>query len=172
MRAYRTFQALVLAGLGFFILERVWSGQVLFYINSRSVWIVLIAGVVLVGLAQIVFQARLAHPQTEAESPEHTHARPGLGNLFLLLIPLLVGLLVPTRPLSTGVLANRGNPFHSRFDAFEPERRHQRADRPSRRLDLAPAIARGELWMIEKLDHVVHAGVGNLRRIEPRDDVG
>ena len=45
----------------------------------------------------------------------------------------------------------------------------ERADGPGRRRDLAPAVARGELRMIDELLDRVHPRVGDLRRLEPRD---
>jgi hypothetical protein len=42
LRAYRTFQGLVLAALGLFLLSKLWDGSVLLYINQRlSGWLCL-----------------------------------------------------------------------------------------------------------------------------------
>ena len=57
-RRYRAFQALLLALTGFFLLERVWSGKILLYINQRYVLLVLLAAVGLIILAQVVFEER------------------------------------------------------------------------------------------------------------------
>jgi putative membrane protein len=112
MRAYRTFQALILAGLGLFMLERIWSGRIGLYINRRSIPIVLLAALGLVILAQVVFQARARHSLTDANQVEDeqdpAHAAPGRANLIWLVIPIVIGLVIPARPLGAGALVNRG----------------------------------------------------------------
>ena len=49
---YTTFQGLITAGLGFWLLLRVWDGTILFYINQRFVLLVLLAALGLLLLAQ------------------------------------------------------------------------------------------------------------------------
>jgi hypothetical protein len=59
LRAYRTFQGLVLAALGLFLLSKLWDGSVLLYINQRFVWLVVFAAIGLVILSQVILQNRL-----------------------------------------------------------------------------------------------------------------
>lgn len=115
-RRTRTFQALILAILGFFLLERVWSGKILLYINQRFVILVVLAGIGLIALAQAVFMDRGKAEGGHLEGGENEHAEPhaehsrGPGNLHLawLLVPLAFGLLIPARSLGASSLANRG----------------------------------------------------------------
>jgi putative membrane protein len=117
-RRTRTFQALILTLLGFFLLERVWSGKILLYINQRFVILVVLAGIGLIALAQAVFVERrkegtLEEPSVlENNDPEpntiEPHSRGSNANLIWLLVPLAFGLLIPVRPLGTSSLANRG----------------------------------------------------------------
>ncbi len=104
LRVFRSLQVLVLLGLGFYLLSRVWSGQVLLYINQRFVALVFFAGLSLVVLAQIVLRERSDLDPT-APPVSHTGWR---WNLWWLLLPVLVGFLIPARPLSVSVLENRG----------------------------------------------------------------
>jgi uncharacterized repeat protein (TIGR03943 family) len=113
-RRYRAWQALLLALTGFFLLERVWSGKILLYINQRYVILVLLAAVGLIILAQVVLQERKnaafeGPPADETGAPAHEPAGHfSRANLAWLAIPLLVGVLVPARALGTSALAARG----------------------------------------------------------------
>jgi putative membrane protein len=101
-RTYRTFQALVLAGLGVFFIARMVDGRILLYINQRFVLLVLLGALGLLALAQALMRSR--PPAAEIEAPDE---RPGWV-IWLIALPLLVGLLVPQRPLGAGALATRG----------------------------------------------------------------
>ena len=108
-RRKRTFQALLLALLGMYLLERAWSGQLLLYINQRFAILVVLAGIGLVALAQAAFQARMT--AGDGEEAERGHAQAGgwlHSGLAWLALPLLVGVLVPVKALGTSSLANRG----------------------------------------------------------------
>jgi putative membrane protein len=125
LRAYRTFQGLVLAALGIFLLMKLWDGSVLLYINQRFVWLVVFAAVGLVILSQVVLQNRPPAEETEHavnDHVDHDHANhdhaghdhhegheTGSGwNLWWLALPVLLGVLVPARPLGASALATRG----------------------------------------------------------------
>jgi uncharacterized repeat protein (TIGR03943 family) len=115
-RRKRTFQALILAVLGLFLLERVWSGKILLYINQRFVILVVLAGIGLIALAQAVFLERGKPGPEDADAPEaEPHETPGHEHehgprfpFVWLLIPLAFGLLIPARSLNASNLANRG----------------------------------------------------------------
>ncbi len=115
LRSYRTFQALLLAALGLFLLDKVWSGAVLLYINRRFVLLVMLAGLLCVALAQVVLRARPAVGEEDGSDlpadivdHEHAHPRPSGANLLWLLIPVVLGFLIPARPLGANALATRG----------------------------------------------------------------
>lgn len=112
MRGYRLFQGLLMAGLGFFLLGRVWDGRILLYLNQRFVWLVVLAGLMLLGMAQVVLQSRPAVGQ-ELE-------RRSAWGLVWLLLPLAVGVMIPARPLSQEMVDVRGiqtQPLMLRSDA-------------------------------------------------------
>jgi uncharacterized repeat protein (TIGR03943 family) len=117
-RRTRTFQTLILAILGFFLLERVWSGKILMYINQRFVILVVLAGIGLIALAQAIFAERgkASHTQDQEGSdleekepePHARHSHDSKISMVWLLIPLAFGLLIPARSLGASGLANRG----------------------------------------------------------------
>lgn len=111
-RTYRTFQALILAGLGLYLMGKLLDGRVLFYISQRFIVLVLLAAVALLILAQLVLRERPpADADTDSTLPSHEHEeahnRQGW-MLWVLALPLLFGLLVPERPLNASALASRG----------------------------------------------------------------
>jgi len=108
LRTYRVFQAMILFGLGFFLLNRFFSGQLLVYIHQRYVWQVLPAAIGILGLAYILFSRRPLHRPEESgfliekEAPHNAHWR-----LMLMLIPLVLGVVVPINPLDAEAAATR-----------------------------------------------------------------
>jgi putative membrane protein len=118
-RRARTLQALVLALTGFFLLEKIWSGTIFLYINQRFMVLVALAGVALVIMAQIVFQAR--PPTSQTDDPSDTdeiteNAKPEKPTSpAWIAIPLLLSLLIPARPLGASSLSNRGISVSSPF---------------------------------------------------------
>lgn len=112
-RRFRTFQSLILALTGFFLLEKVWSGKILLYINQRFVLLVLFAGILLIACAQLIFQERKKGSGEEGNArPAHVGSR---ANLIWMVIPLLLGLLIPPRALGASALPNRGITLNSPF---------------------------------------------------------
>lgn len=121
LRAYRTFQALILVGLGVYLLIKVLDGRILLYIGQRFVVLVLLAALAMIILAQLVLRARPA-PQAEETHDDHLaghqHDDQRKGwVIWLVALPLLVGLLVPERPLGASALQSRGVNFTSGISA-------------------------------------------------------
>ncbi len=106
-RRLRTFQALILALTGFFIIWQVWSGDILTAANPRFVLLVLAAGIALLALAQVIFQERMK-AEKSAQDPAAGSRRTSLAGLAWLALPLALGALAPVRPLGTNALAMRG----------------------------------------------------------------
>ncbi len=103
LRAVRSFQALILALMGLFFLSRIWSGDILFYINQRFVVLVFFAGLAFVILAQVQYTERLTDQDEKRNAKDYLKP-----TLWWLVIPLLIGFLVPARPLSPSAVVNRG----------------------------------------------------------------
>lgn len=125
-RRFRTFQALILALTGFFLLEKVWSGKILLYINQRFVLLILMAGIVLIVCAQFIFQER-----KKGEIVGEADVSPGARlNLVWMVIPLVLGVLIPPRALGTSALPNRGITVSSPF-TIQNTTNAQALDRPA-----------------------------------------
>jgi putative membrane protein len=113
LRSYRAFQALILAGLGIYLFSKVMDGRILLYINRRFVLLVLLAGLGLLFLAQLVFRERqniIAHHPEDGEIDDHDHqdrSRQGW-MLWLMALPLIIGVFAPERSLSSGAVQMRG----------------------------------------------------------------
>lgn len=115
-RTQRALQALILAGLGVFLLHKLWSGTLYWYINDRFFGLVLGAALGFLLLARTLLPAWSAapahvHANGEAhdhpEDHDHSHAAPAW-RLWIVALPLILGLFVPARPLGSSALVNKG----------------------------------------------------------------
>jgi uncharacterized membrane protein YcgQ (UPF0703/DUF1980 family) len=89
-RLHRSFQALVLALLGLFLLNLIWTGKVLWYINSRFLPLTVIGAFGLLWLAQV----RLANLQSRPEEThDHHGSSPSAWDLVALVLPIVLGLV-------------------------------------------------------------------------------
>jgi uncharacterized repeat protein (TIGR03943 family) len=124
-RTQRAFQALILAALGVFFLHKIWSGTLYWYINNRFLVLVLSAGVGFLALSQIVLQGlrrqkpeaephddgrpqRHDHSPPHAPNPSHSHPALSTWGLIIVALPVLLGVLIPARPLGSSAIANKG----------------------------------------------------------------
>lgn len=135
-RSVRKIQALVLGATGLFLLQKIWSGTLYFYINDRFLVLVLLAAVGFLVLAQVLIADLFprnsrnggligtlddsddGHLHTTHEHlPSHVHTQdsdhsPGVKRfpwaLLVVALPVLLGILIPTRPLDASAVANKG----------------------------------------------------------------
>lgn len=117
---FRSLQALILGTTGLFFLYKIWSGSLYWYINERFLVLVLFAAIALLVLAQMLIAARYRrlsddnHIHTDVLQVEsgHVHDHPPRGKfpwgLILLALPVLLGILIPARPLGASAVANKG----------------------------------------------------------------
>ncbi len=109
-RLYRSYQGLLLLGLCIFFASKVASGKLTYYINSRFVPLTIFGMIFLAVLAQTMFtEIKLSRQRADAESDEdgHDHA-PASANLWFMLLPLLIGVLIPARPLDSSAFSTKG----------------------------------------------------------------
>lgn len=100
LRTYRMFQAMILTGLGFFLLHRFWSGQLIVYVHRRFIWLVLIAALGLIVLAQSLFNNRPPiRSEVDGLLVDQLAPAGAKWRLMMMFLPLLLGILVPVRPL-------------------------------------------------------------------------
>jgi uncharacterized repeat protein (TIGR03943 family) len=103
---YRSFQALLLVGLAIFLVDKVISGRLSWYINLRFLPLTLL-GILLLGvMAQTLFRLQRREAADDHDH-DHGHAAPA-GNLLILLIPLAIGVLIPAQPLDSTAVDSKG----------------------------------------------------------------
>lgn len=118
-------KGLLLLGLGIFLFTRITSGTLNYYISQRFDWLTVAAvlGLIVVGLSyrNLLQEAEdsdatsddpaadrsgEAGATAEGDSHQHSHAI-GWSGLVLISLPIVLGLLVPPRPLGVAALQNR-----------------------------------------------------------------
>ena len=119
-RIYKTLQALTLAGLGIFLLEKIWSGTLFWYISNRFWLLTLLAALGFLLLAQSILPKRTPGSPTSPDVgptsgdvglSDHEHDHPNtrpLWGLVVVALPILLGLLIPAKPLGAAAIANKG----------------------------------------------------------------
>jgi putative membrane protein len=117
-RTYRRLQALLALGIGFYLFNLISSGKLYLYINVRFAWLTVLGMVILLALgANMLDVLRRSRPQNADDDPGHLHhsdhdhaehAKPSPWPLLLLLLPLLIGFLIPARPLGAEAASSRG----------------------------------------------------------------
>ena len=111
---YRIFQAILLLALFFFLGSKVISNQLSWYINPRFI-ILTQVGIVFLGILvyRLILEIRGsyephdAHEHHEHDEHDHDHA-PAPFNLLIMLLPLLIGILIPARPLGSTAISTKG----------------------------------------------------------------
>jgi putative membrane protein len=112
-------QGILLVLLGLFFLDLSITGRVYYYINERFGWLVWVASFVflLLGSLNIVSLLRTRthteHDHSEHEEHHyhdhnHVHSAPSWVVLGILAFPLMLGILVPARPLSAAAIGSDG----------------------------------------------------------------
>ncbi len=99
-------KALVLLALALFLYTRLANGTLFFYINQRFMVYTLFA---IVGLVLVAISYRPAFRRSEAEGAEapHSHHHLGWAGLTLVLLPMVLGVLIPPQPLGAAAMDNR-----------------------------------------------------------------
>lgn len=100
-----SFKALALIALGLFLYSRIYNGTLLYYISDRFAWLTLFAaiGFIIVG-ASYRYRATQTHQHGHAD---HQHGNLGWGALLLVALPVVLGLLIPPKPLGAAAMSNR-----------------------------------------------------------------
>jgi uncharacterized repeat protein (TIGR03943 family) len=116
--AYRRLQAILALALAFYLFNIISSGKLLWYINARFAWLTLLGMFGLFALgANMLDTLRRSRAQNAQAAPdhhhdlEHDHTHPPQASawpLIYLLIPLLIGFLIPAQPLGASAASNRG----------------------------------------------------------------
>jgi len=109
-RMTRSFQGLILLGLCIFFAAKAANGQLTWYINARFIPLTLFGILFLAILAQTVFaEVRRSRQEDDDEEHDHHHEHSHTSTgLWIMLIPLLIGVLIPPRPLDSSAFASKG----------------------------------------------------------------
>lgn len=100
-------KALVVVALGVFLILLAYNGQVLFYINRRTAWLMVPAGMLLFVIAE-AFRRRPSKEERNADchcGQEDHHFAPL--SLLLVALPVILGFLVPPAPLGALAMSAR-----------------------------------------------------------------
>ncbi|GAB4457183.1 MAG: hypothetical protein Kow0031_38160 [Anaerolineae bacterium] len=127
-------KALALVAMGLFLYSRYLTGSLLFYINERFVWLTVLAsiGFVLVGLSyRYRAQHNHHHHDHDGHDPSHQHDDHDHGDhqhsqltwagLLLVVSPIVLGLLIPPKPLGAAAMSNRDLSVKSLTSVAAPE---------------------------------------------------
>lgn len=112
-RVYRSFQAMIMLLLAMFLAGKFTSNRLSWFINPRF-WPLTVLGILLLGIMAQTLYMELRRSRRQAlggeheRLVEHDHDAPNWGNLWIALIPLVIGILVPARPLDATAVATRG----------------------------------------------------------------
>lgn len=107
-RMIRSFQGLLLLGLSIFFASKAANGQLTWYINARFIPLTIFGIIMLAILAQTVFtEIKRSRQRALAGEHDHDHA-PAASSLWFMLVPLLIGVLIPARPLDSAAFATKG----------------------------------------------------------------
>lgn len=114
LRLYRYLQGFVLILTGIFLLQKILSGKLDWYIHQRFMPLTVLAVIVLLVIGLVIFRA--AHDtstddphdyQDEHEPHGHEHNPSGWG-LAIAAIPLIIGVLIPAQPLTSTAMTGKG----------------------------------------------------------------
>ncbi len=124
MRLRKWLQSVLLLGLGLYFLENMLTGRIYFYINERFGWLSWIATTIFLTLGVIgILELRRQsvedhadpdHEEHDRDHEEHAHAghqhgtAPAWPILGLVAVPLVLGLLVPAKPLGASAVGTSG----------------------------------------------------------------
>jgi uncharacterized repeat protein (TIGR03943 family) len=142
----RILQAIVLAGLSFFLFQRFLSGKLFYYINDRFFLLVIFAAFFLFILAQtalsFLFKDLLEDDEEQqnghenhAHLHEHVHSQSSSipWSIILLAVPVLLGTIVPAKSLGANAINTKGIQTEARFETFESQKTLQVSSSPTQR---------------------------------------
>ncbi len=105
-------KALILILLAIFFFQKFYSGTLFYYIGPRFTWLAVVAAMLLIALAGSFNLVDLQH--SEAGVPLHRsehdpgHEQANAWPLLIVALPLILGWLIPARPLGANAVPNRG----------------------------------------------------------------
>ena len=101
-------QLAIFAGLGLFLLRTLASGAFYWYLSDKLLWLVVVSTVVFLAIPVVLAGRGQPAPASHHEEP-HDGAEEGvpLMRLSVMALPLILGVLVPARPLSASAVSTK-----------------------------------------------------------------
>jgi uncharacterized repeat protein (TIGR03943 family) len=115
-RLYRYFQGFVMILTSIFLLQKILSGKLDWYIHQRFMPFTVLSVIVLLIIGVIVFRAAHNTPQDNHhdhahdeghEQHDHQHTVSGW-RLMIAMVPLAIGVLIPAQPLTSNAITGKG----------------------------------------------------------------
>lgn len=109
-RTANRLKALVLILMAIFFAEKFWSGKLYYYIGPRFSWLALVAVALLILLAGAynLVEEKKTYDHAGEDHSGHDHGRASWWPLIITVIPLILGVLIPARPLGASAIDVRG----------------------------------------------------------------
>jgi putative membrane protein len=107
-------KALLLILMAIFFAEKFVSGKLYYYIGPRFSWLVIVAVallIVLAGAYNLVGQQDGSDKSNNVHDHpdlEHSHERASIWPLVIVALPLVLGVVIPARPLGASAVSTRG----------------------------------------------------------------
>ena len=110
-------QLAIFAGLGLFLLRALLSGAFYWYLSDRLFWLVVVSTTIFLAIPLILVAGEWTH-RVQPVAPAHDHGsgepeeEPELEGipvmrLVMMALPLILGIVVPARPLSASAVSNK-----------------------------------------------------------------
>lgn len=108
-RAANRLKALILVLLAIFFAQKLVSGDLYYYIGPRFGWLSILAVVLLIAFAGAYnfFEQRRKDDEHTGHHHHHDHAGP-VWSLVVVALPLVLGVVIPARPLDASAINSRG----------------------------------------------------------------
>ncbi|MFN8457737.1 MAG: TIGR03943 family protein [Anaerolineae bacterium] len=102
-------KAIVLILMGLFLYWQIYNGTLLYYISERFAWLTLLAaiGFIIVGASYRYRAAPVHDHEHDHEHASHQHGNLSWAGLLLIALPVILGLLIPPKPLGAAAMSNR-----------------------------------------------------------------
>jgi putative membrane protein len=101
-------KALLLIMMAIFLTEKLVSGKLLYYIGPRFSWLAIVAVALLIILAGAYDLVGRQSNASDHVDHDHEHAKPSIWPLVIVAVPLVLGVVIPARPLGATAVETRG----------------------------------------------------------------
>jgi len=109
-RTYRFLQVFLLIALSLFLGMKILSSELGFYIHQRfqPLTVIAVLGLFLMGAALLVDTLRNAQADSGGHAHGHQHSKRPPVEIAILFVPLLLGWIIPARPLGASAIDSKG----------------------------------------------------------------